>query len=356
MHRTLFTGRLTINTCICLVIGLFVVSIPDGRAQSKKDPAAYMSYIGSRYNELSIQFYQYMSVVAHSRNARRIEKQRSELLALSWDTYTDVRTMAVFKGNRALRDSAAAFLRINHRVLKEDYDKILNMELISERSFDDMEAYMTAQREARNKLHVANIRMLAEQKKFAALYRLTLVERTDELFLRMRQADEVLNYLNQVYLIFFRSHKDDIYMVENMAEKDVEAIGEYRKRLINSSRTGLGQLESIKTFRGDASLGSACRTILEFYEREAASGVNLLMDYLIAEVALGRARTSYEALPREERNADATERYNEAVRQMNAAADAYNASSRQLNAERLRLIENWRAAYDRFLADHIPRF
>ena len=339
------------------LLGIFMINFnPDANGQSAKDPGDYMAYIGQKYNDLSIQFYQYMSAIAHSNNARKIEKRRSELLTLSWDTYTDIRTMPIFRGNRALRDSAAAYLKINHRVLKEDFDKILNMELIAEQSYDDMEAYITAQREARNKLDVANIKMLVEQKKFAARYNLVLVERTDELFQRMQEANEALNYLNKVHLTFFKAHKFEIYLLEAMTEKNKDKITEFRSRLTSSAKEGMAYLEELGSYNGDVGLNHACHDLLRFYYSEAAEDVQDMIDYIHAEDEFEMMKTWYDDLPSEERTAENVGVYNAAVRKMNEASDAYNDANQHLNKDRLTMLEAWRLAYDEFLERHIPKF
>ena len=340
------------------LVAIFILGFEaDIKCQStRKNPSEYMAYIGQKYNGLSLQFYQYMSAIAHSNNARKIEKRRSELLTLSWDTYTDVRTMPLYQGNRTLRDSAAAYLKINHRVLKEDFDKILDMEAIAERSYDDMEAYVIAQREARNKLDVANIKMLVEQKKFAARYNLILVERNDELFLRMQEANAVLNYLNKVYLTFFKSHKYEIYLLESLTAKSTKEIAEYRQRLTMTAKKGMSYLDELGSFQGDPSLKIACHDLLRFYYSEAAEDVTDMINYIYAEDEFRIMKTWYDDLPTEERTAENVGIYNAAVRKMNETSDAYNSSNQHLNKDRLTMLQAWRDAYDEFLERHIPKF
>jgi len=325
-------------------------------AQSQKDPADYMTYIGDRYAELSIDFYKYMSIVAHSHNARKIDKKRQQLLQTSWDTYTKVRTMPTFRGDRALRDTAATYLRISHRVLKEDYDKILNMEVIAERSYDDMEAYIMAQKAARNKLDIANVRMLAEQKKFAAKYHLQLTDREDELYDRMRQTNLVLSYLNQVYLTFFKSHKQEIYLLESLADKDEQGVLQNQEMLKAYVISGNKHLEVLGAFNGDASLKNACIQMNEFYMRECSKEVDIMLKYLQTEKEFEREKIFFDQLPAEQRNEENVNAYNTGVRAFNDIAVQFNQNNLQLHEERTLLTSKWQIAYEHFLSQHIPRF
>jgi len=339
-----------------LAVAFLFMNPTQSIGQSKKDPAAYMEFIGDRYAELSLEFYKYMSAVAHSHNGRKIERKRQQLLATSWDTYTTVRTMSTFKGDRALRDSAATYLRISHRVLKEDYDKILNLEVIAERSYDDMEAYIMAQKEARNKLDISNVRMLAEQKKFAAKHRMTLTSIEDELYDRMKQTNSVLSYLNMVYLTFFKSHKQEIYLLEALSAKDEKALEQNRNMLKAYVLSGTEQLESIGSFRRDASLKNACIQLHEFYMRECKTDVDRMIKYIHAEKDFEREKVFFDQLSKEERNEVQVNVYNAAVRKLNEAANQFNTTSQDLHEERTRLNTAWKLAYEQFLSNHIPHF
>lgn len=75
---------------------------------------------------------------------------------------------------------------MTYTVLKEDFDKILDMEDIAEQSYDFMEVYVLAKELANN---------------------ITLVEgEMDKKSQKINKASNVLEYYNDVYLIFFKSY------------------------------------------------------------------------------------------------------------------------------------------------------
>ena len=59
--------------------------------------------------------------------------------------------LPAFNGDKEYRDTAVSFMKLYYNVLNEDYAKIINLEEISEQSYDDMEAYMMAQEKVERK-------------------------------------------------------------------------------------------------------------------------------------------------------------------------------------------------------------
>lgn len=341
-----------------LLVGLAVVMTSSSgiMAQKTESAADYMGYIGDRYARLNIEFYKYLSDIAHTKNARKIEQRRSELIALSWETYNEIRTMPAFNGDRSLRDSTAAYMKVNHLVMKEEFDKIIDMEAVAEQSANKMQAYLMAQRQARNKLDVANIHMLAEQKKFAARHHITLVDRQHAVYEKMQMTSRTLEFANLIYYIFFKSHQDETALLEAIKEKDALTIPILREKLLNSSREGLALLDKAGAFESDLSLTNACKDLLQFYEEEAATLIQDLIDYMETEEAFIAARTEFESNTTNARNPLAVETYNAAVKNMNTSVNQYNETSTSLHNERMALMRSWRETYDNFLKEHIPEF
>lgn len=342
---------------IFLLIPIALLHAPaEANAQRFNTAGEYMSYIGDKYTNLSLKFYRYMSAVAHSNSARKVEKTRAELLTTSWDTYTEVRTLPLFKGNRSLRDSAASFLKINHRIIKEDYDRILDMEVISRESYSGMEAYLIARKQARNKLDVANIKMLVEQKKFAAEHNLQLEERKDEMYQKMQEANAVLDYLNTIYLLFYLSHSEEILMIESIGTKSESQLDKHANRLWFYAVDGLEKLDVYGDFKGDNSLENACRYLLNFYKSEGEKDRMILLDYFKAEDTFAIDKIVYDQSIAEERTEEFVDKYNQSVRRLNQAATLFNNTNTGRQQQRDALLENWRNAYDVFLSRHIPKF
>lgn len=165
-------------------------------AQEFENAGKYMDFISNANQALTIKYLTYMSAVSHGKSARKVEKRRTEVVNSINDTKFSVMGMPPWKGDRTLKDTTVAYLKILYSVFNEDYGKIVDMEEIAEQSYDAMEAYLLAQQKAYEKLHLAADRQHEMQKQFAAKYNITLVESTSELEEKSKTANKVLAHCN----------------------------------------------------------------------------------------------------------------------------------------------------------------
>ena len=112
----------------------------------------YMNVFTTEYGKIQQDMWDYTSSVSHGKSARKVEKRRAELIQTSTAALNKAKSAKAFNGSTQFRDSVIEFLRINNIVLKEDYAKIVDMEAVSEESYDAMEAYMLARDRANDKL------------------------------------------------------------------------------------------------------------------------------------------------------------------------------------------------------------
>ena len=132
--------------------------------------------------------------------------------------------MGPWKGDKALRDTTVAYLKILNTVFNEDYGKIVNMEEIAEQSYDAMEAYILAQEKAYEKLHEASQKQHAIQKQFAAKNNINLIEGESEVSNKSKTAGDVIHHCNDVYLVFFKCHKQEAYLIDAINKKNLVSI------------------------------------------------------------------------------------------------------------------------------------
>jgi hypothetical protein len=165
-----------------------------------------------------------MSAVSHGKSARKVEKRRYEVVSSIIDTRANIRTMQPWKGDKTLRDTTVAYLQILYSVFNDDYGKIVNMEEIAEQSYDLMEAYMMAQEKAYQKLDEAAQRQQEMQKEFAKKNNINLIEGSSALGEKSKIAGEVLKHCNEMYLVFFKSYREEQYLIEAMNQKNLLSI------------------------------------------------------------------------------------------------------------------------------------
>lgn len=305
-------------------------------------------------NAIMVDTWDYTSEVAHGKSARKAESKRKELVRTSKAAVDRVKKMKDFEGNTEYRDSVISFLDINYRVLSHDYEKILNMEEIAEQSYDAMEAYLLAQELADATLDQASERMQEQQRKFAAANNINLVENKDKVAKKLEKAGDVIKHYNEVYLIFFKSYKQEAYMIDAMNRKDINAMEQNKNALISTTTESLEKLTKVAPYKNDKSLVNSCKSALEFYKTEASTKMDGLI-YMQQE-KFDKIRTSFEAKPSSKRTKEDTQQYNDAVNVFNSALKAFTKTNDELNKNRSNAIEKWNNSAKNYMDKHIPKY
>ncbi|MBI3134153.1 MAG: hypothetical protein HYZ14_05695 [Bacteroidetes bacterium] len=338
------------------VATLFIAFVFSGKSLAQNSPALdYMNSISSKYRSIQEGMWEYTSTVAHGKSARKVESKRTALIQTTFQAMNEVKRMEGFEGDASYRDSVVSFLNIYYLILKEDYAKIVDMEEISERSYNDMEAYMNAKQAANEKMNMAGAMVGEQQRSFAAKHDITLVSATDDLSENMKAADKVYDYYNVLYLIFFKSYVQEKYLIEAINNKDVSAIEQNKNALLATSTEGLELLKKIESFNGDNTVVVACTEILTFYKDEAENKVALITDYFIKTENFNTIKASFDAIKPNNRTQQDVDGYNKAVNEMNASVGVYNSTNAELSASRTKYLDNWNNAGSKFTDKHVPK-
>lgn len=341
--------QLTVSLLFCFIF------IPDIKAQQNK-ALIYMNKISKELNAIMVDSWDYTAEVAHGKSARKAEIKRKELLKSSKLAMERVSKMEGFEGNMQFRDSILSFLEINYIIMNEDYAKILNMEEIAEQSYDKMEAYMLARQLAEEKLDIASDRMIEQQKIFATNHNIILTENQSQLTRKLAKSGEVYKHYNQVYLIYFKSLKQEAYLLEAISKKDISSLEQNKNALISVSQEGLNKLKTIAAYNYDKSIIGAAKTSLDFYELEATSKISPIVDFYLEEEKFENIKTAFEAKPQSSRTKADIDLYNAAVKDLNNKMNTYNKIITELNNSRLAAYNNWERTSKNFLDRHIPKY
>jgi uncharacterized protein YukE len=335
-------------------------SIPFGALHAQEynpnDAGSYISYISSQHREITKDFLSYTSAVGHGKSARKIENRRKELLKTVNDARQKVGSMPAFSGDKALRDSTAKYYLITYHVLNEDYGKIVNLEDVAEQSYDAMEAYLLAQDLAGEKIDQANDRLNETEKAFAATHKVRLIESKDELTDKAIKAGKVTDYHRVVYLIFFKSYKQEMYLTDAVSKKDVNAIEQNKNTLIKYSEEGIEKLKATPALFGDNSLEAGCRQALEFYLQECKTQIPVMTNFYLKDENFQKVKKAFDAKREKDRTKEDVAQFNQAVNELNNAINEYNNAINQVNNARKKAIDNWNKASEKFLDTHTPKY
>lgn len=321
-------------------------------AQSYETAGDYIDYISKANDKLTETYLVYLSAVSHGKSARKVEKKRQEVLNAISDTRFNIMGMPPFKGDRSLKDTTVAYLKILNYIFNDQYGKIVNMEEIAEQSYDAMEAYLMAQKQAQEKLHEASQKQHETLKKFAVKNNINLIESTNDLELKMKIANQLLEHTDAVYLIFFKCYRQEQYLMESINKRNLVSIEQNNNSLKKFAEEGLDKLKTLKGYNDDAALIGACNNLMNFYKTEAdkTSGMS---DYFLKEENFAKLKKQFDS--RSKKTQEDVDQFNKSVNDLNSSMDQFNKSNKDLNKQRESAIDNWNKVYKNYLDDYMPK-
>lgn len=324
-------------------------------AQQKSEALLYLEVIGAQFNEMSKDMMSYTSAASHGKGAKKVEKKRQELLSTVKEAENNVRKLKAFNGSTQLRDSVVAYFKLSHLVLLEDYGKIVDLEEIAEQSYDAMEAYLLAKEKATDKLDASYAHAEEQYSLFAKDNNIKLIESESKLSQKLETSGKVHNYYNQVYLVFFKSFKDEAYLMDALDKEDVNALEQTKSSLATHAGEGLEKLKKIGLYGYDATLSKACQQLLVFYQQEATK-VDDNIDFFLKKEQFEKIKKAFDTKKSSERTQADVDQYNKTVNEFNNAVNRSNTVSDDLNKRRADLINQWNKTTDVFLAKYVPKY
>ncbi len=336
-----------------VIIVFFAMMCGKVNAQNFDNPGEYMGYISKQQENTSKKFMSYASASAHGKKARKVENLRSKLLDEVATAKGNLNSMPSFKGSKEYRDTAVSFMKLYYNVLNDDYSKIVNMEDIAEQSYDAMEAFMLVKETVDKKLEQGNEKMHEAQIKFAAANNITLTADKSELGDMMKEIHEMNSYYKVIYLYFFKPYKQEVYLLEAITKGNITGIEQNKNSLLKYAQEGLEKLNTAKPYNGDNALVVSCKSILNFYVKEADK-MSTASDYLLGKERFEQVKKDYE------KKADHTKQdvdaYNKAVNDFNKAVNTSNSNGNQLNQLRSEALNNWNSSTSSFFDYHTPHY
>ncbi len=334
-----------------LVLHCATIPAPDA---TPAGALAHMKQIGSPVDPIRNNMLSYMQSVAHSKNPEELEQKRRNLIDSVSLAIQKVSNVAPYKGDNRYRESTLELLDTMYAVLSEDYGRLVDLKKIAEESYDSMEAYMEARRQANLRLDEAADEAAAVEEKFAADYNINLVTREDEIGRKLSLASAAMGYQSDLFLIYFKPYKQEAYLMQALDREDISGIEQNRESLQEYAREGQEKLREIQPHKGDDSLLQVANRMMQFYDEEARKTA-VFVDLALKKDQLERAKQSLESVDASRRTQAQVDSYNRLVNEYNSLVNQANAVNSELNQKRKALVDLWNKTNDQFLARHVPK-
>lgn len=319
---------------------------------SAQSAVQYMEKITKEFNKISEETWDYTRAVAHKKQGKLIENKRKEMLNANRSALNRIKNMQPFKGDASYRDSTVRYLELSYMVLNNDYSKIVDMEEISEQSYDAMEAYMTAQELANDKLEAAFEVASKAQKDFAAQNNINLVENDSKTAEKLEKASEVFKYYNKIYLAFFKPYKQEIYLIEALSKGDVNGMKQNQESLSKLSKEAITKIKAIQAYKNNTTLKVNVTDVLEFYIMEADKKIPLLVDFMMKKEKFDKLKAVMDKKGQSASKSEIDE-YNAAIKEMNATSNGFNNINNELNNKRAHVLDTWNNSVSRYLDKNV---
>ena len=163
-----------------------------------------------------------------------------------------------------------------------------------------------------------------------------------------------MDYYNKLYLVFFKSFKQDAYLTDAINAGNINAIEQNKSALLKYAEAGLQSLEAMEAFESDLTLVTACKKLLLFYQEMCNQKVQPITDFVLLSENMKKMKKTLDATPAARRTQADIDSYNKSVKEINDALTAFNKTNNELNRDRTALINGWNSAVDKFLDRHIP--
>ncbi|MEC4005175.1 hypothetical protein OX283_010945 [Flavobacterium sp. SUN052] len=338
-----------------LTLFLLFISCCSMMAQEFKTPVEYLTYINKEQETISKSTWKYTSAVAHSKNARKIDNTRKQLVKTIEASKKKISELKNgYKGDVEYQNQVIQYFDFCQKNLNEEYDKIINMQEVAEQSYDAMEAYLLARDLVNEKLDSENEKAQNAFTSFALKYKITISGGESELGKKMKISNEVFDYHTAMYLIFFKTNYTDLNLSLAIKNKDLAAIQQNANALIQYSDEGLEKLKSIKPYNGDSSILNATKKTLEFYKKEAQKFVPKLVSFIMFNDKFENAKKTMESKSDKDRTKEEVDNYNAMVKQVNKEIETYNKENNSNFQEKSTIINDWNSTGESFISNHVP--
>ncbi len=323
-------------------------------AQDFKDAVSYLDYINQKFYTINKSFWRYLRTSAHSTRERKQLRKRQDFIKTLQKERDEIAQMPPFEGNSQLRDSIVAYLNFAIAMTQGDLAKLEKLQALSSNSYQDMLRYLRKQSEVEHLYSKRFDAAEAQLKKFAAEHNINLIESDDKLAKKVKKANEVIDYLNKFYLIYFKPTITLKYIFSAISDNDTVKLQALSDTLLQDIAHGQTLATNLPGFENDNSIKSATLKALDNYKKIAFDYLPVIEDYY----HLTNQVKAYQAYMHSKTQAQWTQEeidhYNQLVNEYNATLPKVNSTIKNMQQLYIQTQQEFEKVYQQFKDKHVP--
>jgi|GEM_PF-1622280 len=337
-----------------LVLLAFAMQSP-AQDKGKSEALTYLSELTSSDEEITERTMRYVSATAH-KSKKSVTGKRNKLLKTFREAYDNSIQAQGFNGDKSLRDAVREYYKQNIDIFSNDYAKAATMSESADETFEKMEAYLDIKDSANKKVRTAFEKMQEAKVAFTDSYGIKLVDGNTKIQNDLRKSNEVIAYYNEIYLLWFKPFKEEVFLTEAIKSQDTEAIKLHAEQLENYANESLEALKEVTSYDNDVSLIDACKVALDHFIDESENFVPSALSFIESQQNFTDAKAAIDAKKRSELTKKEVDDFNALVKQSNDAVNAFN----EINGRyfQLRVLKSKEFSFtgSEFRKRHIPYY
>lgn len=334
----------------------FLIITSTCNAQKFRTALDYMNFISRQQVLIVKSSWRYTQAIAHSKNDRTIDKKRTILIRSIDRAIMKITKAQGFDGDTEYKEKVLNNLQINKSLLLNEYSEIIDMQEVAEQSYDDMEAYILAQRLADQKMAEAQQEYEDNFYAFAKKHDIKIFEGKSELGKKMEISNQVFDYYNDLYLIFFKVHFNESNLLDAIGNKDISAIRQNINALKMAVQEGLEEVDKKPLYKKDDRIAEATKEVFQIHLNEANNTIPQILDYLVLQEDFEKIKVAIEKTAEADRTQEQIDRYNNKVDELENKREIINKLIDKLFKERNKKLERLDKANAKFLDKHVPKY
>jgi|GEM_PF-4671105 len=323
-------------------------------AYAQQSPVEYNNSIVREIDPVQSASALYLDAATHGRNAADANAKLAAMVKAIDLARNHVAAIAPYKGYTALRDSVVRYLNLGYTAAS-GFSGVLSEQDMLALPYEKAKTYMETSDILNDKLTMVNKRIKKEQARFAEKNGFSIETEPKPLDEKLQEVKRVFAYYHSVFLVFFKCNKQEINFVDTLNDGNPKSLEQIRSILQRYTEEGLRRIDTFHAYHNDASLLTASKEALQFYETEAKTKFPLIIDYFQKKDKYDRQSAALKNIEPKDRTDKMIESYKANAKALNDAVEIYNSTNQELNTTRVAVVGKYNKALADFLDRNAPR-